>query len=157
MYTAVRGGGAMLTAVAVLRVSDAGFARASMIGCRFCIYDRAVRYAVSVSALFALVFCSFVFSLAPTSNGIRRFGTALLDLCMVGLAGNLEMRFSNIKPSVRLGTVAAARLFITEAGGQITRRPVAEPLPIGSSAVVRPATDTWHERDHQQSTRPHCA
>jgi len=139
MYTAVRGGGAMRDGVPV-RVSDADSLGRAMIGCGF-YYDRGE---MMRSTLAAIEEC-----FSHDIHGIRRFGTASLDLCMVG-CGQLEAFFEY---NLSAWDFAAGALFITEAGGQITDAR-GEPLPIGSSSVV---ASNGHLHDAITNiTRRHC-
>ncbi|MEM6778417.1 MAG: inositol monophosphatase family protein [Planctomycetota bacterium] len=79
----------------------------SMIGCGF-YYDRG---AMMRSTLAAVEQC-----FAADIHGIRRFGTASLDLCMVG-CGQLDGFFEyKLSP----WDFAAGALFVAEAGGRIT-------------------------------------
>ena len=64
-------------------------------------------------------------------HGIRRFGAATLDLCMVGLGqlgGFFEYKLSP-------WDFAAGRLFVEEAGGSVTDAKD-QPLPIDQTSVV---------------------
>ncbi len=64
-------------------------------------------------------------------HGIRRFGTASLDLCMVGL-GRYGAYFEyELSP----WDFAAGRLFVEEAGGRVTDAR-GEPLPLGKSSIL---------------------
>jgi len=64
-------------------------------------------------------------------HGIRRFGSAALDLCRVG-AGMLDAFFEfELAP----WDFAAGRLFVEEAGGQVTNCQ-GDPLPIAASSVL---------------------
>jgi myo-inositol-1(or 4)-monophosphatase len=64
-------------------------------------------------------------------HGIRRFGTASLDLCMVGL-GMFDAYFElELSP----WDFAAGRLFVEEAGGRVTTCRD-EPLPLGKSSIL---------------------
>ena len=64
-------------------------------------------------------------------HGIRRFGTASLDLCMVGL-GRYGAYFEyQLSP----WDFAAGRLFVEEAGGKVTDAR-GNPLPLGKSSVL---------------------
>lgn len=121
LYTAVLGGGAMRNGTPV-RVSDADSLGQAMIGCGF-YYDRG---AMMRATLAAIEDC-----FSHEIHGIRRFGTASLDLCMVG-SGQLEGFFEY---NLSAWDFAAGALFVTEAGGQITDAH-GKPLPIGSSSVV---------------------
>lgn len=64
-------------------------------------------------------------------HGIRRFGTASLDLCMVGL-GQFGAYFElELSP----WDFAAGRLFVEEAGGRVTTAH-GEPLPLTRSGIL---------------------
>ena len=64
-------------------------------------------------------------------HGIRRFGTASLDLCMVGL-GRYGAYFEyELSP----WDFAAGRLFVEEAGGKVTDAR-GGPLPMGKSSIL---------------------
>ena len=68
---------------------------------------------------------------AQDIHGIRRFGTAALDLCMVG-CGNIGGFFEyKLSP----WDFAAGMLFVQEAGGKITDA-TGQPLRIAQSSVV---------------------
>ena len=65
------------------------------------------------------------------THGMRRFGTAALDLCMVGtglFGAYFEYRLSP-------WDFAAGRLFVEEAGGRVTDC-MGGPLPLGKSGVL---------------------
>jgi myo-inositol-1(or 4)-monophosphatase len=64
-------------------------------------------------------------------HGIRRFGTASLDLCMVGL-GMFDAYFEG---ELSPWDFAAGRLFVEEAGGRVTTCRD-EPLPLGNSSIL---------------------
>jgi len=64
-------------------------------------------------------------------HGIRRFGTASLDLCMVGL-GRFGAYFEfQLSP----WDFAAGRLFVEEAGGKVTDA-LGNPLPLARSSIL---------------------
>ncbi len=70
------------------------------------------------------------FKLSPV-HGIRRWGTASLDLCMVGM-GRYGAYFEyELSP----WDFAAGRLFVEEAGGTVTTCR-GEPLPLGKTSVL---------------------
>ena len=72
-------------------------------------------------------------------HGIRRFGTASLDLCMVGL-GRYGAYFEyQLSP----WDFAAGRLFVEEAGGKVTDAR-GNPLPLGKSSILA-TTGPVHE------------
>jgi myo-inositol-1(or 4)-monophosphatase len=120
-FTAVRGQGAF-----------AGEKRASVslhtslskviIGCGF-YYDRGEMMRRTLSTIEEF----FSFDI----HGIRRFGTASLDLCMVGcgqFGGYFEYQLSP-------WDFAAGRLFVEEAGGKVTCAR-GQNLPIGRSSIL---------------------
>ena len=73
-------------------------------------------------------------------HGIRRFGTASLDLCMVGL-GRFGAYFEyQLSP----WDFAAGRLFVEEAGGKVTDAR-GNPLPVGKSSILA-TNGAIHER-----------
>ena len=64
-------------------------------------------------------------------HGIRRFGAATLDLCMVAL-GQLGAYFEyTLSP----WDFAAGRLFVEEAGGRVTTC-LGDPLPLAKSSIL---------------------
>jgi myo-inositol-1(or 4)-monophosphatase len=80
-------------------------------------------------------------------HGIRRFGTASLDLCMVGL-GRYGAYFEyQLSP----WDFAAGRLFVEEAGGKVTDARGGE-LPIGKSSIL--ATNGPLHKPMLEVTRP---
>ena len=80
-------------------------------------------------------------------HGIRRFGTASLDLCMVGL-GRYGAYFEyQLSP----WDFAAGRLFVEEAGGKVTDARGGE-LPIGKSSIL--ATNGHLHEAMLEVTRP---
>ncbi|MBB3204389.1 myo-inositol-1(or 4)-monophosphatase [Rhodopirellula rubra] len=138
LFTAVRGEGAFRNGQRV-HVSDTDALGQAMIGCGF-YYDRGAMMKATLSAI-EECFSHHI-------HGIRRFGTASLDLCMVG-CGKLEGFFEyNLSP----WDFAAGSLFVTEAGGQITDARGSE-LPIGSSSIV--ATNTRLHETLTEITRRH--
>lgn len=138
LFTASRGGGAFRNGNRV-RVSDAESLDQAMIGCGF-YYDRGEMMRATLAAI------DECFS--HDIHGIRRFGTASLDLCMVG-CGKLEA-FFEFKLSA--WDFAAGALFVTEAGGQITDARGAE-LPIAASSVL--ATNSKLHDKVQAITQKH--
>jgi myo-inositol-1(or 4)-monophosphatase len=64
-------------------------------------------------------------------HGIRRFGTASLDLAMVGM-GMLGAYFEYV---LSPWDFAAGRLFVEEAGGRVTTGR-GEPLPMGKTSIL---------------------
>ena len=65
-------------------------------------------------------------------HGIRRFGTASLDLCMVGLG----MFGAYFEYELSPWDFAAGRLFVEEAGGRVTTA-AGEPLPLARTEHPR--------------------
>ncbi|MGB7343491.1 MAG: inositol monophosphatase family protein [Pirellulaceae bacterium] len=121
LFHAVRGGGAFVDGVAA-KVDEADSLAKSLVGCGF-YYDR--------GAMMRSTLASIEQFFAEDIHGIRRFGAATLDLCMVGcgqLGGFFEYQLSP-------WDFAAARLFVEEAGGKVTNA-VGGELPIGLSSVV---------------------
>ncbi len=64
-------------------------------------------------------------------HGIRRFGTASLDLCMVGLG----MFGAYFELELSPWDFAAGRLFVEEAGGRVTTCRD-EPLPLDRTSIL---------------------
>jgi myo-inositol-1(or 4)-monophosphatase len=86
-------------------------------------YDRDVLMDATLAAIGALK--------RRQIHGIRRFGTASLDLCMVGLGlygAHFELELSP-------WDFAAARLFVEEAGGRVTTCS-GDPLPLARTSVL---------------------
>lgn len=82
-------------------------------------------------------------------HGIRRFGTAALDLCLVG-TGQFGAFFEyQLSP----WDFAAGRLFVAEAGGQVTTC-TGEELPVAKSTVL--ATNGVLHENVLQIVRKHC-
>ncbi len=137
MYTVIRGHGAFRGGERV-HVSAAESLGQAMIGCGF-YYDRG---AMMRSTLAAIEEC-----FSNDIHGIRRFGTASLDLCMVG-CGQLDGFFEyNLSP----WDFAAAALFVEEAGGRVTDAQGGN-LPIGSTSIVA-SNGTLHDRLVEITTR----
>jgi len=105
-YTAVRGGGAHADGIRA-QVSQHTTLSKVLIGCGF-YYDRGEMMRRTLAAIEELF--------SHDIHGIRRFGTAALDLCMVGcgqFGGFFEYKLSP-------WDFAAGRLFVEEAGGRMT-------------------------------------
>lgn len=105
-YTAVAGVGAFHNGKRA-EVSTAATLREAMIGCGF-YYDRGDmmrRTLATIGELFE-----------EKIHGIRRFGTAALDLCQVG-CGQFDAFFEY---TLAPWDFAAGRLFVEEAGGRVT-------------------------------------
>lgn len=121
LYTASRGGGAFFNGQPV-QVDDAQTLANTLIGCGF-YYDRGDMMRSTLSAIEEFF--------EGDIHGIRRFGAATLDLCMVGL-GHLGGFFEyKLSP----WDFAAGRLFVEEAGGSVTDAK-GQPLPIDQTSVV---------------------
>ncbi|MDA8744013.1 inositol monophosphatase [Rubripirellula amarantea] len=121
MYTAIAGGGAFLNGRAI-EVSRDGKLSQSLIGCGF-YYDRGEMMKKTLAAIESFF--------AEDIHGIRRFGTASLDLCQVAsgqFGGFFEYQLSP-------WDFAAGALILTEAGGKITTARGDE-LPIEKTSVL---------------------
>ncbi|MCC9643456.1 inositol monophosphatase [Rhodopirellula sp. JC740] len=120
-FTAVRGEGAFHNGTRV-KVSEAATLNQSMIGCGF-YYDRGKMMRATLAAV-AECFENDI-------HGIRRFGTASLDLCQVG-NGSFDAFFEyKLSP----WDFAAGVLFIQEAGGRVTTA-TGEDLPLQSTTIL---------------------
>ncbi len=128
-YEAVRGGGAMHNGK---RVQVASHARLdeTLIGVGF-YYDRGAMMEATLAAIRDLF--------RQSIHGIRRFGTAALDLCHVGCG--LYGAFFEYQLSP--WDFAAGRLFVEEAGGRVTTCR-GERLPLQKSSVLA-SNGTLHE------------
>ena len=138
-FTAVKGGGAFLNGVPV-SVNDEQTLTKTLIGCGF-YYDRGAM----MRRTLATIEDFFVHEV----HGIRRFGTAALDLCQVGcghFGGYFEYQLSP-------WDFAAGRLFVEEAGGKVTDAR-GEPLPIASSSILA-SNGKLHEAMLEVTTRHH--
>lgn len=111
-------------------VSDAAELSESLIGVGF-YYDRGEMMDATLAAIRDLFHAQI--------HGIRRFGTASLDLCQVGCG--LYGAFFEYELSP--WDFAAGRLFVEEAGGRVTTCDGGE-LPIASSTVLA-SNGTLHE------------
>jgi myo-inositol-1(or 4)-monophosphatase len=121
IYTVVRGGGAKKDGQLV-HVCDADSLAKTIIGCGF-YYDRGEMMRCTLAAIEEFF--------GQDIHGIRRFGSAALDLCMVGcgmFGGFFEYQLSP-------WDFAAGGLFVEEAGGKITTA-VGRPLTIEKSSVT---------------------
>ena len=120
-FTAQRGAGAWANGVRV-QVADYQTLTESLIGVGF-YYDRGQMMKATLAAVSELF--------QQNIHGIRRFGTASLDLCMVG-CGMLGAFFEyQLSP----WDFAAGRLFIEEAGGRVTTCDGGE-LPLDVSSLL---------------------
>ena len=121
LYTAVRGGGAFHNGRA-MRVCDSPTLCKTLIGCGF-YYDRGNMMRCTLAAIEDFF--------GNDIHGIRRFGTAALDLCQVG-CGQFGAFFEyQLSP----WDFAAGVLFVQEAGGQVTDAK-GNPLRLEKSSLV---------------------
>ena len=121
LYTAIRGGGASHNGRPV-RVAGHDRLDQAMIGVGF-YYDRGAMMEATLRSIANLFRCNI--------HGIRRYGTAALDLCMVG-CGQFGAFFEyQLSP----WDFAAGRLFVEEAGGRVTDC-LGRPLPLAVSSVL---------------------
>ncbi|WP_391540456.1 inositol monophosphatase family protein [Rubripirellula lacrimiformis] len=120
-YTAVRGGGANFTGTPI-QVDTATSLSKTLIGCGF-YYDRGAMMRSTLAAVEEFF--------GNDIHGIRRFGTASLDLCQVAIGqfgGFFEYELSP-------WDFAAGALIVTEAGGKITDA-MGQPLTLAKTSVV---------------------
>jgi len=121
MFTAIRNQGAFFNGRPV-SVSQAATLGEVLIGCGF-YYDRGEMMRRTLGAVEEFF--------EQHVHGIRRFGTAALDLCQVGcgqFGGFFEYRLSP-------WDFAAGRLFVEEAGGKVTDAN-GNPLPLEVTSLV---------------------
>ncbi len=121
LYTATKGGGAFAGGARV-HVSTATSLKQVFVGCGF-YYDRGAMMQATLDAIADLFH--------EEIHGIRRFGTASLDLVHVGL-GRFGAYFEY---TLAPWDFAAGELFVTEAGGRITTGR-GEPVPLAKTSVV---------------------
>ena len=120
-HVALRGHGAFHDGVRV-QVARQSRLDEVLVGVGF-YYDRGAMMEATLAAIGALK--------RKQIHGIRRFGTASLDLCMVGL-GMLGAFFEyDLSP----WDFAAGRLFVEEAGGRVTTAR-GGPLPLARTSVL---------------------
>ncbi|MBX6312683.1 MAG: inositol monophosphatase [Isosphaeraceae bacterium] len=120
-HTAVRGRGAFFNGQRV-QVAEHTRLDEVLVGVGF-YYERGAVMEATLAAIGALK--------RRHIHGIRRFGTASLDLCMVGL-GQFGAYFEyTLSP----WDFAAGRLFVEEAGGRVTTCQ-GEPLPLVRSSIL---------------------
>jgi myo-inositol-1(or 4)-monophosphatase len=120
-YEAVRGGGAWANGARV-HVAEHTRLDETLIGVGF-YYDRGAMMEATLAAIRDLFRCNI--------HGVRRFGTASLDLCSVG-AGLYGAFFEyQLSP----WDFAAGRLFVEEAGGRVTTC-AGDPLPLSRGSVL---------------------
>ncbi len=120
-YTAVAGGGAYHNGQPAA-VSQAATLGEALIGCGF-YYDRGEMMRRTLATIGAMFEAKI--------HGIRRFGTAALDLCQVG-CGQFDAFFEYQLAPWDFG---AGRLFVEEAGGRVTTARGGE-LPIGKTSMI---------------------
>ena len=121
MYTATRGGGAWFDGRR-RSVADESTLDGVLVGCGF-YYDRGRVMRQTLTAIERLF--------GADIHGIRRIGTASLDLIMVGL-GNYGAFFEyQLAP----WDFAAGRLFVEEAGGRVTTTD-GDDLPIAKTSLL---------------------
>ena len=120
-YLAVRGQGAWYNGTRV-HVSPSDQLSQEMVGVGF-YYDRGAMMEATLSAIRELF--------GHHIHGIRRFGTASLDLCMVG-CGHFGAFFEY---ELAVWDFAAGRLFVEEAGGRVTTC-AGEDLPLETSTLL---------------------
>ncbi|MEW4571037.1 inositol monophosphatase family protein [Tautonia sp. JC769] len=143
-FTAIRGAGAFRNGRPA-RVATHERLDQSMIGVGF-YYDRGAMMEATLRSISALF--------RQNIHGIRRFGTAALDLCMVG-CGQFGAFFEyQLAP----WDFAAGRLFVEEAGGRVTNC-LGAPLGLTVSSVLA-SNGPLHEavlaivREHHPSSGP---
>jgi myo-inositol-1(or 4)-monophosphatase len=120
-HVAVRGEGAFCNGERV-RVGDETRLNEVLVGVGF-YYDRGARMEATLEAVGELKRCHV--------HGMRRFGTASLDLCMVGM-GLFGAYFEyELSP----WDFAAGRLFVEEAGGRVTTCR-GEPPKLGQTSIL---------------------
>lgn len=121
LFTAIRDGGALHNGQPV-QVAEHNRLDQSMIGVGF-YYDRGAMMEATLRSISDLF--------RQQIHGIRRFGTAALDLCMVG-CGQFGAFFEyQLAP----WDFAAGRLFVEEAGGTVTNC-LGAPLELSVSSVL---------------------
>lgn len=121
LFTAIRGEGAFCNGKKAT-VDDSESLSRTLIGCGF-YYDRGAMMRSTLVAVEEFF--------GHDIHGIRRFGTAALDLCQVGcgqFGGYFEYQLSP-------WDFAAGALFVEEAGGKVTNARGGH-LPIGTTSIV---------------------
>ncbi len=139
LYTVTRGGQARHNGQSV-RVSAETTLAKSMIGCGF-YYDRGAMMRSTLRAIEDLF--------GENIHGIRRFGSASLDLCQVGcgqFGGFFEYQLSP-------WDFAAGRLFVEQAGGRVTDA-LGQPLCLEKTSVVA-SNELLHDSIIEITTRHH--
>lgn len=120
-FEARRGGGATYNGERV-RVTGAGRLDECLVGVGF-YYDRGRMMRATLEAI-ADFFAEHV-------HGIRRFGTAALDLCLVGMGCFGAFFEYELSP----WDFAAGRLFVEEAKGRVTTC-AGEPVPLSRTSIL---------------------
>ena len=120
-YTAIAGEGALRNGERV-QVSTASSLGEVLVGVGF-YYDRGAMMEATLAAVHGLF--------KQQIHGIRRFGTAALDLCQVGMG----MYGAFFEYQLSPWDFAAGRLFVEEAGGRVTTCH-GEPLPLEKTSVL---------------------
>ena len=121
LFTAAENQGAYRNGQQV-KVCDSDSLAQTLVGCGF-YYDRGAMMRSTLNAVEEFF--------GHDIHGIRRFGTASLDLCQVG-CGQFGVFFEyQLSP----WDFAAGRLFVEEAGGRVTDGR-GDPLPLEMSSVV---------------------
>ena len=141
LFTAIRGQGAFRDGRPV-HVSDAATLAKTLIGCGFH-YDRGAMMRSTLAAIEQFF--------EQDIHGIRRFGTAALDLCQVGcgqFGGFFEYQLSP-------WDFAAGRLFVEEAGGE-TSDARGRSLKLQKSSVLA-SNGKLHQAMLQITSRNHPA
>ena len=139
LYTAVRGGGAYRNGRR-MRVSASPTLCKTLIGCGF-YYDRGSMMRRTLAAIEDFF--------GQEIHGIRRFGTAALDLCQVG-CGQFGGYFEYI---LSPWDFAAGILFVEEAGGKVTDAR-GNHLPLEKSSVAA-SNGKLHESIIEITSRHH--
>lgn len=124
-YTALKGEGAFFNERRI-QVSTKSRLAEALVGVGF-YYDRGAMMEATLASIHDLFHTGI--------HGIRRFGSAALDLCSVGVGqfgGFFEYKLSP-------WDFMAGQLFVTEAGGKVTDC-LGKPLPLGKSSLL--ATNT---------------
>lgn len=120
-FTAIRGQGAFYNGQRA-EVSEDTKLDQALIGVGF-YYDRGAMMEATLAAIRDLFHQNI--------HGIRRFGTAALDLCMVGVG----MHEAYFEYQLSPWDFAAGRLFVEEAGGKVTNA-YGKPLPLSRSSIL---------------------
>jgi myo-inositol-1(or 4)-monophosphatase len=139
LFSAERGGGATHNGVPI-QVSEAERLDQVLVGCGF-FYDRGAMMEATLQALGDLF--------RQNIHGIRRFGTASLDLCHVAMG-----RFGGFfEYELAPWDFAAGALILTEAGGEISTCQ-GRPLPIAKTDLL--ASNRKLHPAIQAVVGPHC-